>query len=341
MFFKRYSSYLLLLFIGTGIFAYIFHATQTPVIPSTEGQKVKRINFTVKRGWTVSEISHRLEDLNLVKNWWAISLPMWWRGIDTDLITGTYDLSPSLSANEILSEFIKREAGLYKIVVEPGSTVDEVLTQIVSTGLFTKDMLQNVTTDRELLARSGVPLVGLEGYLFPGTYNFQKPVIPVQVLITMIKKGEQYSNTEDYLSSARNLQMSRHQAIVLASIIQKESLNNSEMNMISSVYHNRLRRNIPLESNATVCYQNPLCQGQITKMAKSLMTESNTYFHYGLPPTPISNPGEQALRAAVEPADTEYLYFEKKDERSHHFSSTYAEHKEALGVSSKKSGNNS
>ncbi len=124
--------------------------------------------------------------------------------------------------------------------------------------------------------------------------------------------------------------MNRHQFLTLASIVQKEAGNDEEMPIIAAVFHNRLRRGMPLQADPTVIYGIESFDGNITRRHLREHTPYNTYRISGLPPGPIANPGRSALRATANPAPVDYLYFVSRGDGSHHFSKTLAEHNAAV-----------
>jgi len=183
---------------------------------------------------------------------------------------------------------------------------------------------------------TGQNLESLEGYLYPSTYTFEpltKPKTVIKTLYFYFKK----QLPADIESRAAALGMSVNDIIILASIIQKETYDSSEAPLISSVYHNRLKKGMRLQADPTVIYGLlPDFDGNLRK--RDLQDSSNPYNTYrkgGLPPTPICNPTKMAIEAALNPANTDYLYFVADKNRRHTFSVTYDEHREKVNVNQK------
>lgn len=188
----------------------------------------------------------------------------------------------------------------------------------------TDDFLTLVKDREYIMALTGQPLDSLEGYLYPSTYSFDPFTKPKQVIKTMYWLFNQQLPA-DIGEKAAALGMSVNDIIILASIIQKETFDPQEAPLISSVYHNRLRKNMRLQADPTVIYGLlPDFDGNLKK--KHLYDRSNPYNTYrmtGLPPTPICSPTKMAIDAALNPADTPYLYFVADKNRKHTFSVDY------------------
>jgi UPF0755 protein len=136
--------------------------------------------------------------------------------------------------------------------------------------------------------------------------------------------------SSEFSRRASELDMSLHEIATLASIIEKETGNEKERTIISSVFHNRLKRKMRLETDPSVIYGIKNFDGNITRADLKNKTPYNTYIIKGLPPGPIANPGLKSIKAALYPADTDFLFFVSKKDGSHYFSKTYKEHKKAV-----------
>ena len=186
-----------------------------------------------------------------------------------------------------------------------------------------------MANDPEFIKSLKLDVPNLEGYLYPETYLFTPGIDEAQLLRMLV---EQFHNQLDpaLLKKAKQLNLNRHQLVTLASIIEKETGLVKEMPLISSVFHNRLRRGIPLQTDPTVIYGIKNFDGNLTRNHLKTPTPYNTYMIKGLPPGPIANPGKAALNAAAEPAKSEYLYFVARGDGSHYFSKTLKEHNGAV-----------
>jgi len=172
----------------------------------------------------------------------------------------------------------------------------------------------------------------LEGYLYPDTYRFYKNTPPEKVIQRMVKRFKSvFTNT--FKRKAEELGWSIHQAMTMASIIEKETGRARERSKISSVFHNRLRRKWKMETDPTVIYGLlPSFNGNLTSKDLHNPHPYNTYKHRGLPPGPIASPGLAAIRAALYPLKTRYMFFVSKNDGTHVFSRTGKEHRKWVQI---------
>jgi UPF0755 protein len=184
-------------------------------------------------------------------------------------------------------------------------------------------------TDSSFVREEGIDAETFEGYLFPDTYYFSKDVTSEKIISAMVKKFRSVF-TSTYKEQAKKLGLSIHRAVTLASIIEKETGDPEERSVISSVFHNRLKKKMRLESDPTVIYGIKDFDGNIKKRHLKTSTPYNTYQIPGLPPGPIANPGKKAIEAALFPADTDFLYFVSKKDNTHMFSTNIRDHNKAV-----------
>ena len=183
--------------------------------------------------------------------------------------------------------------------------------------------------DKSFILSLGIKATTLEGYLFPDTYFFPKHT-PCETVITTMVAHFNKIFTEEWQALAKTMGFSVHDIVTLASIIEKETGDAQERPLISSVFHNRLKKNMRLESDPTVIYGIKNFDGNIKKKHLKMVTQYNTYQIKGLPMGPIANPGAKSLQAALYPAQTEYLFFVSKKDTTHKFSKTIQEHNKAV-----------
>jgi UPF0755 protein len=169
----------------------------------------------------------------------------------------------------------------------------------------------------------------LEGFLFPETYKFSKASTEKTILKKMVDTFFQKLPV-NYEQLAKKVGLTFYEAIILASIIEKETSVPAERTLIASVFHNRLKQRMRLQTDPTVIYGIKNFDGNLTRKQLRTRTPYNTYINYGLPPTPIANPGLESLMAAVKPANSNYIYFVAKGDGTHAFSVNYQQHKRAV-----------
>lgn len=328
-----------------GVCATYFWFRSNFISAASPGSQSK-ISIEVAEGSNMKEISKNLEQNGIIKHWWSLYgryriLSSLSEKNSFNIIPGEYELSPGNTIDQILDTFKSQRVVYHEVVIPEGMRVSEIARLLTSTGLVTSEDLRSALADRNLMATLNIPSTSFEGYLFPLTYKFTKPIDARKMLSQMVNDGRRQVNTDikNFAETAIDLGFSQHQILTLASIIEKETGESSERPTIASVFHNRLRIGMPLQSDPTVIYGIASFNGNLTKQDLQTPSPYNTYLNVGLPPTPIANPGVESIRAALFPAETDYLYFVSKGDGSHQFSATYKEHLEAVKKYQLKQGN--
>jgi UPF0755 protein len=247
---------------------------------------------------------------------------------DRALKPGTYLLQRHLSWGAAIDALTRGTGLVHTITIPEGWDLRQILPALAHTLNLPPESLAAAARDSSLLDLVGEQGATLEGYLFPDTYTFPDGVTARAAIGEMVRTFQR-SWRPQWDTARTTLGMSRHDVVILASIIEKEARLPNERALISAVYHNRLRRGMPLQADPTVQYA--LGHHVDRVMFKDLEVASayNTYRHAGLPPGPIASPGTASLEAAVQPADVPYLYFVAAPDGHHEFRSTFAEHKAA------------
>jgi UPF0755 protein len=214
--------------------------------------------------------------------------------------------------------------------------MEQVADLLAAKGLVRKEVFLQLAQNPKVLSAHGVKATSLEGYLFPDTYYFSRGLDPSTLVDTMVKRFWQM--VDPLRESADAVGMKMEEVVILASIVEKETANPAERPVIASVFLNRLRLGMRLESDPTVIYGLKDFDGNLRKHDLTRETPYNTYVIKGLTPGPIASPGLDAIKAVLSPAQTEYLYFVSKNDGSHYFSKTFAEHNRAVETYQKKKG---
>ena len=254
-------------------------------------------------------------------------------GLETRIRTGEYYFNGPITPSVLLSRLLQGEEKTYPLTFIEGwnyremafylSTVD-----FLNTPDFSETFLQ-LCEDENFIAGLGIDAETLEGYLFPETYRVSSNTTPEELIRMMVKTF--WILYRQRVEPVRNVDWPLSKILTLASIIEKETGAPEERPLIASVFHRRLEKGIRLQSDPTVIYGLENFDGNLRKVDLLNPHLYNTYFHAGLPPGPIANPGLESLVAAVRPADTQYLYFVSKGDGTHQFSETIGEHNEAVG----------
>jgi UPF0755 protein len=218
---------------------------------------------------------------------------------------------------------------LHRLTIPEGYNLIQIARAVETEGFASEADFLKAANDPDLVHAKGIDAQTFEGYLFPDTYYFPRGVTPENIISIMVKRFRSVF-TPEWEEHAKTLGLNIHQVITLASIIEKEAAVADERPVISSVFHNRLKRNMRLESDPTVIYGIEDYNGNITRKDLAHPTPYNTYTIKGLPPGPISNTGAKAIEAALFPADTKFLYFVSRNDQTHHFSTNFKDHNRAV-----------
>jgi len=242
---------------------------------------------------------------------------------------GEYRLTADMSPWEVLDHLRNGSVVLHKVTVPEGLRGTDVAGIVMEKLSLSRARFMELFTDSELIHSLGLSTTSLEGYLLPETYAFPKNVTEEQVIRKMVQELLNFFD-EEKRRRAQDLGMTLHQILTLASIIEKEVGVESESPRISSVYHNRMRKKMLLQSDPTVIYGIEDFDGNLRWKDLKEDTPYNTYLRPGLPPTPIANPGKASILAALSPEETDYLYFVSRNDRTHIFSRNLADHNRAV-----------
>jgi UPF0755 protein len=219
--------------------------------------------------------------------------------------------------------------------VKEGASIWEIGQLLQQVGILPRAEFEAILTDPAALKDAGIEGASFEGYLFPETYQFPRNTRPQKIVSTMVEQLDKIWKPE-WNARLTELGMTKHQILTLASIIEKETGSADEQPLISSVFHNRLKKKMKLQADPTVIYGIPNFNGNLTKEDLGTPTPYNTYVIEGLPPGPIANPGKKAIEAALYPANTEYLYFVADGQGKHIFSENLENHNQAVNDYQKK-----
>ena len=284
---------------------------------------------TIPDRTTFQQVAALLEQEELIRSRLAFVWLGRYQSADRKIQAGEYELNPSMTPAEILARLTTGQVVLHPILIPEGLTMVQIADIFEQQKLMDRQEALRLMKDPTFIASLGITADTLEGYLYPDTYKFPKGVRPKEVIATMVEHLRRVYGP-DLEARAQEFKMTQREVLTLASIIEKESGSNGEREEISAVFHNRLKKRIPLQSDPTVIYGLPNYDGNIHK--KDLLSPSpyNTYRISGLPPGPIANPGIQSIRAALYTSDSRALYFVSKNDGTHHFSVTLAEHNEAV-----------
>ncbi len=306
------------------------------------------LKITVAKGATFGMVLKQLREAKVVKRAFLFRLFANSSGLASRLRPGTYTVRPGITPRQLLQMFVKGPKIVLKRVTLPeGKNMLEVAAILAKAGIADEKALVKAVRSRSLAQKLGIPASNVEGYLFPDTYRFRPGTKPEEVIRTLVKRHFQVmrelkARHPSYLIRLRNrFRFDDHQIVILASIVEKETGVPRERPLIAGLFLNRLHfpqfKSRKLETDPTIIYgctvpvrKSDACRQFRGRIRRIQLNDAenpyNTYQHAGLPPGPISNPGRAALRAVIRPTESKYLYFVAKNDGTHYFSKTFAEH---------------
>lgn len=283
----------------------------------------------IPEGTTLRQVAALLEKEHLIASRWGFLLLGKLTWADQRILAGEYALHAGMRPSEILLEIVNGRVVRYSVTVPEGYTAVQIANLLGEKELADPAEFLRLVHDRDFIRTLNLDAAHLEGYLFPDTYQFARHMKATDIIGAMVSNLWQ-TFTPELRARASELHMSPHQVLTLASVIEKETSMEAERDIISGVFHNRLRRRIPLQSDPTVIYGLSQFDGNLRKRDLSVASPYNTYRVMGLPPGPIASPGAGSIRAALYPVPSTYLYFVSRNDGTHQFSSTLAEHNRAV-----------
>ena len=270
----------------------------TPFWPETE------TFVEVAQGSSTARIGQQMEAAGIVRSRYAFDILRYWkRGT---LRAGEYRFDHPAPATEIYARIARGDVFTRAVTIPEGSSVFEIAARLELAGFVTQqDFLDAAVKQVGLVADLDPGARSLEGYLFPDTYHFPRNFGAEQICAAMVRRFRA-------VAGQIGLKGNVHRVVTMASLIERETAVDAERPLVASVFANRLAKNMPLMTDPAVIYGLELqgrWRGVLYQSDLNRNTPYNTYLHAGLPPGPVANPGIKSLRAAMQPAQTNYLYF--------------------------------
>lgn len=310
-----------------GIFS-LFSLFQSPAVKNGHHRQI--VAVVIPESASSREVGEILLAHNLIKSRWVFILYTRCKGVDGQLKAGEYTFLPPLSLPRIVDQLVKGQPEIVKVTVPEGYPLEQIAGLLEEKGIVSKDVFlreaQEGAFDYPFLADLPTGPARLEGYLFPDTYHLSRNISAHEIIDLMLKRFLQEMESLNYARRAEQVGLTLREALIIASLVEKEAKVDEERPLIAGVIFNRLRRGMPLQIDATVQYA--LGSHRPKLFYKDLEVDSpyNTYKITGLPPSPIASPGRASLLAAVNPEKTDYLYYVAKPDGTHAFAKTLAEH---------------
>ena len=300
---------------------------ESPVLSEFDHAPEKIV--VIPEGATFLQAAAALEREQLIRSRSAFVLLGKAQEVDRKIRPGEYELNAAMPPADILSKLLAGRVLLHAVTIPEGYTINQIADVLEEQRITSRAEFLRLASDKAFIKTLGVAAETVEGYLFPDTYRFARGTPAKDVLRTMVDQLGRVMS-EEWQTRAKEMDLTVHQVLTLASVIEKETGSGDERPQISSVFHNRLKKRIPLQSDPTVIYGLPNFDGNLHKQDLSHPSPYNTYRWVGLPPGPIASPGADSIRAALYPSTSKYLYFVSKNDGTHHFSATLVEHNRAV-----------
>ena len=310
-----------------GVF-WLFRRIEYPSAPSNP----QEVTLFVPFGSSTREIFRRLAAEDVVAPAWLAEAYYRLARSARPLQAGEYRFTRPTALSEVLDRMARGDVVKHTIVVPEGLTAEETFELFWSRGVSRPEAFRKAFQDPQLVASLAAGAKDLEGFLYPDTYVVTRSTSARQIVESMVANFRRHFTPELRIRAAAQERTLRD-AVTLASIVQKETSLPREAPVIAGVYGNRLRRGMRLQADPTVAYalkRDGKWTGVLYRSDYGYESPYNTYLYGGLPPGPISNPGLAALKAAVAPARTDYLYFVANNSGGHAFSRTFEEHLDAI-----------
>ncbi len=293
-----------------------------------DGQPSDRaVMIEVVKGETLSKVATKLEEAGVIQNAFVFKMQARMEGYGTEIKTGRYTFEPAQESKEILEKLTAGDAvPTVAVTIPEGLTLGETARiAAADTGVPAAEFnMAARETDYGYAFLEHPAITTTEGYLFPRSYDFEKGVTAAQLVDRLLGQYLLETQSLDIAGARERHDLTEHELVTVASLIEKESANAEERPLIASVIYNRLRRDMPLQIDATIQYSLERPKNNLSLADLRIDSAYNTYENPGLPPGPICSPSRQSLEAAIHPEATNYLYYVlKANDREHFFTSDY------------------
>ena len=316
----------IVLFLAAAALLAVTHLYITFYTPPSAAPESRTIS--IERGLSFRMIAEKLEKAGVVRDAESFSFAARILGAYKKVKAGEYEFTTNMTPMEVLEYLVKGRVKRYLVTVPEGYNIIEIASALEVAGLVQRQVFIARALDPGLVKSLGLSGPTMEGYLFPDTYAFNKGMSADEMIARMVERFRKVFSEFEF--EVEKSGMSMRKVVTLASIIEKETGAPSERDIISAVFHNRLKKGIRLQSDPTVIYGIPVFDGNIKKQHLSMKSPYNTYVNFGLPPGPIANPGKDSIAAALRPAKADYLYFVSRNDGTHQFSRSLKEHNRAV-----------
>jgi len=313
-----------------GFGAWTYSNLHKPIAHAKTGQYID-----IPKGSSPGSIVRRLAAEGIISHEWPLKLYLKATGVGSTLKAGEYDFPSPISPLGALAKLQQGQRRLNRLTIIEGWTrwdIARAMAQVPEFGLTSDAEALELMNNVSLIGDLDPEAKNLEGYLFPDTYEFSPETTPAELVEMMVKRFREVWKP-DWTDRARSLSFSPRQIVTTASIIETEAKLAEERPIVASVIYNRLKKDIPLAVDSSVIYASKLegkwrYDGKVYRSDIERRSPYNTRLYAGLPPGPVASPGESSLKAALNPATSDYLYYVRnpdRDDGAHNFYSNGAE----------------
>jgi UPF0755 protein len=314
-------------FVLIGALAVLIHYSSTPINPY--GNKDVMVIVDIPTGSSFVKVTEILNKAGLIKSRYLFYCLALTRQATRSIRAGEYEFSDSMTPGAVLGKLLRGEVKPYPVTIFEDLTTKEIAELLMKDRLIDEKEFFALAYDRDFLNSLGIKAKSIEGYLFPETYKFDRSMSTRQIMKIMVSLFWKRV-TPEMVKRAEEIGFNINQFVTFASIVGKESGNRPEKPMISAVFHNRIKKRMPLQSDPTAVYDLEDFSGKVMRSHLKRKSPYNTYLIRGLPPGPIANPGIDSLNATLNPAQVNYLYFVSKKDGTHQFSASLDMHNKAI-----------
>jgi UPF0755 protein len=303
---------------------WVYSDLRQPIAHNKSGQYID-----IPKGSSPTAIVKKLAAEGIVKNEWPLMLYLKGSGKGSTLKAGEYDFPSPISPLSVLAKLQQGQRRLNRITIIEGWTrwdIAKAIANVPELRVENEAQALRLMDNVNLISDLDPKATNLEGYLFPDTYEFAPETTGAELVEMMVKRFRGVWKP-DWSDRARSLNMSPREIVTTASLIETEAKLADERPIVASVIYNRLQKNIPLAVDSAVIYASKLegkwrYDGKVYRSDIERRSPYNTRIYAGLPPGPVASPGESSLKAAVNPATTDYLYYVRnpdRDDGAHNF----------------------
>jgi UPF0755 protein len=319
---KRRSTAVIGVFLVLGVLGAIFAIYSAATGGENEPAPGESARVQVVKGDTLSDVAAKLQEAGIIESAFLFELQARYEGYGTEIKTGRYSFQPGQDSGEILHKLtVGQAAPTITVTIPEGLTIEETAGTVAADSSVLPPAFEKAArrTDYGYAFLDNPSVKTTEGYLFPAKYDFEKRVTARQIVDRLLEQYLLETQDLDFADAKERLDLTEHQIVTVASLIEKEAATPKEKPLIASVIYNRMHEDMPLQIDATIQYALNKPKTKLSLTDLKVDSPYNTYKNKDLPPGPICSPGRESLQAALNPANTKYLYYVLEANGEKHF----------------------